>query len=137
MTEKPAQPLRIRLAAQLNDLRDGGDKDLEVGRLVGGLAAAIADARKRTNWKAAKKSLSTAERFVLLADIDRNILLRLKAREGKHVYAMQLIGISVAAAGEPELHQGEMLLDQYITAAEKVYRGATAGRSPAARPAAS
>ena len=123
MSQKPL-PLKHRLAAQLVDLSNGGKQDREIAGLVGGLAMAIADKLKKPNWLAAKSAMGDAERMVLLADFDKTIPERLKQGHGKHVYAMQLLGISVAVAGDPdpELRDGEKLLDDYIVAAEKLYR---------------
>lgn len=123
MTKKPL-PLKNRLAAQLVDLANGGRQDREIAALVGGLAATIADKLGKPDWLAAKAVMSDAERMVLLADFDKTIPEHLKQGKGKHVYAMQLLGISVAASADPdpEMRDGEKLLDDYVVAAETIYR---------------
>jgi hypothetical protein len=129
MSKKPL-PLKHRLAAQLVDLANGGREDREIAVLVGGLAATISDRLGKANWHKAKAAMGDAERVVLLADFDQTIPAHLKQGKGKHVYAMQLLGISVAASGDPdpEMRDGEKLLDDYVAAAETIFRHADASR---------
>jgi hypothetical protein len=108
----------------LKNIKEFGSRHAEAMWLTGSLAARLMNRTKSATWPDFKKTLSPGARNKLLRDFEEegNALYA----EGKEVkaYAIQALSASVVASMllEPDLKEGEVLLDRWIAASLKVFR---------------
>lgn len=117
--------LKQRLAAVLEDLRTDGGTDPETVWTIGSLAAALVDKAKASSWPALKEGLTAEAYDKLLADFQKQGNDLYQSGDVRKAYAIQALGLSLVSRTQrkdPEMRQGEMLLDSMITGALDIYR---------------
>lgn len=119
------EDLKLRLAVVLKDLRDNDKSDPEAIWQIGSLAAALMDKTGMSSWADFKSSLKQEIYEGLIQDFQTQGNALYQAGERRKAYAIQAIGISVVAMtqrADPQLRDGEILLDALIEGAVKIYR---------------
>jgi hypothetical protein len=119
------QDLKQRLAAVLADIRENGKDDPEAIWTIGSLAATLIDKAKAKSWPELKDALSAAAYDKLLGDFQTQGNALHQAGERKKAYAIQALGISLVCRtqrADPQMRQGEQLLDAMITGAVDLFR---------------
>ncbi|MDB5613280.1 MAG: hypothetical protein JWQ22_933 [Devosia sp.] len=109
--------LLSKIAALLEDLRSEGMENGEAMFLLGTAAANLVDMGKDlTSWTGFKAVLTRPDMIHLLQEIDAQGNRMLDEDKVNIAYALQIIGMSVAASGsdDPQLQQGGALLDDVI-----------------------
>lgn len=116
--------LKQRLAAVLRDLKEEGPGDPEAVWMIGSLTALITDKAGAPSWSVYKKSITRREYDGLLADFQRQGNGFYQAGEVKRAYAIQALALSLVCRTQkdPEIRQGEALLDQLIQGAVAIFR---------------
>lgn len=120
----PQDQFKQRLADVVRDLSTSGRKDREAMFLLGELAHRLTSKAGTESWSTLKAGLSAADYDGLLKSFERqgNAL----TREGrvKPAYAIQALANSLVARTQnkdPQIAQGEILLDRAINAAIAYY----------------
>ena len=109
--------LLSKIAALLEDLRREGMENGEAMFLLGTAAANLVDMGKGLkSWTGFKAVLTRPDIIKLLQEIDTEGNRMLDEDKVNVAYALQIIGMSVAASGSdnPQLQQGGALLDDVI-----------------------
>ena len=134
MTPEAETILLTKIAALLDDLRREGTENGEAMFLLGTAAANLVDMGKAGNWAQLKQKLSSAEIVGLLRQIDAEGNRMLDEDKVNFAYALQIIGMSLAASGgeNPQLRQGASLLDDIIETTLVNYRNYVRTRTPQA-----
>ena len=134
MTPEAETILLTKIATVLDDLRREGAENGEAMFLLGTAAANLVDMGKAGNWAQLKQKLSSAEIVGLLRQIDAEGNRMLDEDKVNFAYALQIIGMSLAASGgeNPQLRQGASLLDDIIETTLVNYRNYVRTRTPQA-----
>ena len=134
MTPEAETILLTKIATLLDDLRREGTENGEAMFLLGTAAANLVDMGKAGNWAQLKQKLSSAEIVGLLRQIDAEGNRMLDEDKVNFAYALQIIGMSLAASGgeNPQLRQGASLLDDIIETTLVNYRNYVRTRTPQA-----
>ena len=134
MTPEAETILLTKIAALLDDLRREGTENGEAMFLLGTAAANLVDMGKAGNWAQLKQKLSSAEIVGLLRQIDAEGNRMLDEDKVNFAYALQIIGMSLAASGgeNPQLRRGASLLDDIIETTLVNYRNYVRTRTPQA-----
>ncbi|WP_332686493.1 hypothetical protein [Devosia sp.] len=124
MTPETQTILLSKIAAVLEDLRREGMENGEAMFLLGSAAANLVDMGKRKNWRELKAALTATDVLQLLQQIDTEGNRMLDEDKVNFAYALQIIGMSLAASGgdNPQLLQGASLLDDIIETTHTNYR---------------
>lgn len=116
---------KIRFATVLQDFQQNGTKDPEIMWLTGSLASDLADSVSGTSWSAAKSVMDKPTYDNLLKVFETRGTQHHREGREKHAYAIQVLAISLISGTQrrdPEMAEGEKLLDQIIDAALAVHR---------------
>jgi hypothetical protein len=117
--------LKQRLAALLVDLRDEAPKDPEAIWLIGSLASDLTLKAKTPNWKAFKQKMTPDVYRTLVRDFQEQGNKLYQQNKRRHAYAVQALAISIVASTQridPQMREGEALLDGFIERALTAYR---------------
>jgi hypothetical protein len=117
--------LKQRLAAVLADLKDEAPKDPEAIWLIGSLASDLALKAKAPTWKAFKQKMTQDMYRTLVRDFQAEGNKLYQENKRRHAYAIQALAISIVASTQrvdPQMREGEALLDGFIEKALTVYR---------------
>lgn len=129
------QDFKERLVAVMRDLNDNLPGDTEAMWMIGSLATRLIDLYKLRTWTQFKAGLSAQAYDQLLKDFQEQGNAYHRDGKDKAAYAIQLLGISVVARtqADPEVQQGDKLLDEVINGMVATHRKAQAARSRTAR----
>lgn len=124
MTPEAEAILLNKLTQVMRDLHDQGADDGEAMFYVGAGADYVCKTGRASAWPALKSKLSTAETVGLLAQIDTEGQAAVAKGQLKQGYALQVLGLSIAAIGanDPKIHAATSLLDDLIAKALANYR---------------
>lgn len=130
MTPEAQNALRAQIATMLQDLRAETGADGETMFLLGAGADSLAQMAKAKTWLEFKAAITPADIIQLLQQIDMEGTKLLDDNKLKYAYALQALGMSLAAAGgnEPSLLQGAALLDDVIEETLANYRAYAASK---------
>lgn len=122
------QDFKERLVAVMRDVKESGAKDPEAMWLIGSLAARLIDLYKLRSWTEFKAQLTREAYDRLLKDFEQQGNSYHKDGKAKAAYAIQLLAVSVIARTQkdPEVQQGDKLLDGMINRMVGAYRKALA-----------
>jgi hypothetical protein len=123
------QDFKNRFVAVLKDLQRSGSKDGEAMWLLGSLASDLADDLKRSSWTSAKNAMGPKTFDALLRKFEEQGNEHHREGRRKHAYAIQTLSMSLVARtqrNDPQMAEGEVLLDRMIDYATAVYRKAKA-----------
>jgi hypothetical protein len=122
------QDFKERLVAVLRDVKESGSQDPEAVWLIGSLATRLIDLYKLRTWSEFKQKLTPDAYDQLLRDFEKQGNDFHKQGKAKAAYAIQLLAISVICRTQrdPEVRQGEKLLDGLIGSTVTAYRKASA-----------
>jgi hypothetical protein len=125
------QDFKERLVAVMRDVKDNGSQDPEAVWLIGSLATRLIDLYKLRGWSEFKQQLSPTAYDRLLKDFEEQGNGYHKQGNAKAAYAIQLLAISVVCRTQrdPEVREGEKLLDQMINSTVVAYRKASAAEA--------
>lgn len=125
------QDFKERLVAVMRDVKDNGLQDPEAIWLIGSTAARLIDLYGLKAWGAFKRQLTSEAYDQLLKDFSEQGNSFHKQGKAKAAYAIQLLAISVVCRTQqdPEVRQGEKLLDQVIERTVAAYRKASAAEA--------
>ena len=120
------QDFKERLVAIMRDVKDNLTEDKEAMWLIGSLAARLVDLYKLKTWTQFKAKLSAEACDRLLRDFEEQGNSFHRDGKDKAAYAVQLLAVSVVAKTQvdPEVRQGEELLDSIINGVVATYRKA-------------
>lgn len=123
MPEKE-EAIRQKLANVVRDLHSNGTKDPEAMALLGSLADAVMARHKAQRWLEVKTAMSEDEVKETLGTFDRRGDAFYREGRIKQAYAIQALATSVLVHSQwdPELREGERLLDEVIDRAVAFYR---------------
>ncbi|MDB5473736.1 MAG: hypothetical protein JWP99_1039 [Devosia sp.] len=119
------QDFKQRFAVLLRDLQQDGTKDAEIMWMLGMLAAELSMELKSTSWSAAKSVITVPVYDQLLKKFQQRGEECLRAGRRNEAYAIQVLSYSLIArtqTGDPDMVQGEKLIDVVIDRAMAVYR---------------
>jgi hypothetical protein len=116
MTPDAEAILLTKVTALLGDLRREGTENGEAMFLLGSAAANFVDMGKVATWREFKALLSTSDIIQLLQQIDTEGNRLLDEDKVNFAYALQIVGMSLAAARSENtnLREGASLLDDVI-----------------------
>lgn len=125
------QDFKDRLAAVMRDLKDNIADDTEAMWMIGNFATGLVDLYKVKTWSQFKAKLTAQAYDQLLKDFEQQGNGYHKAGKAKAAYAIQLLAISTIARTQvdPEVKQGEQLLDGLINGTVATYRKARAAEA--------
>ena len=125
------QDFKERLVAVMRDLKANGSEDPEALWLIGSLAARLIDLYKLRGWGEFKAQLTPEAYDRLLKDFEEQGNGYHRDGKPKAAYAIQLLAISVIARTQrdPEVRQGEKLLDGMINNLVATYRKTSAAEA--------
>jgi hypothetical protein len=125
------QDFKDRLVAVMRDVKENLTEDTEAMWLIGSLAARLVDIYKLKTWTQFKAALSAAAYDRLLKDFEEQGNAYHRDGKDKAAYAIQLLALSVVAKtqADPQVKQGEQLLDSLINGFVATYRKAQAARA--------
>jgi hypothetical protein len=125
------QDFKERLAAALSDLNEAGSKDAEAVWLIGSLSARLVDIYKLKSWRAFKQQLTAPAYNQLLKDFETEGNSYHNAGKARAAYAIQMLAMSVVCRTQrdPQVREGEALLDQMIDRMLTAYRKASAAEA--------
>lgn len=125
------QDFKERLVAVMHDVKDNALQDPEAIWLIGSTAGRLIDLYKLKGWGAFKRQLTSEAYDQLLKDFGEQGNSFHKQGKAKAAYAIQLLAISVVCRTQqdPEVRQGEKLLDQMIESTVVAYRKASAAEA--------
>lgn len=133
MTPEAETILLNKITQVMRDLHEHGTDDGEAMFLLGAAADYVCKTGQSATWPALKARLSHTETMGLLAQIDVEGQAALAKNQSKHAYALQILGMSVTAAGaeRQEIRAASALLDNLIGTALSNYRKhASKGATP-------
>lgn len=133
MTSPTQNALRVQLATLLEDLRVTGSEDGEAMFMLGAGADRLASLAEVQSWSELKAKLIPADVLALLQQIDLEGKQALADDKIKHAYALQALGMSLAATGnaDPLVRAGAELVDQVIEETLTNYRNYAANAAGA------
>jgi hypothetical protein len=123
MTTKE-QDFKQRFATLLADLQKDGTKDSEIMWVLGTLAAELAGDLKSTSWSGAKGKMNVAIYDQLLKKFQQRGDEHYRAGRHNEAYAIQVLSYSLIArtqTGDPQMQEGEALIDAVIDRAAALY----------------
>lgn len=125
------QDFKDRLVAVMRDVKDNIRDDAEAMWLIGSLAAGLVDLYKVRSWGQFKGKLTREAYDQLLKDFEQQGNGYHQEGKAKAAYAIQLLAISTVARTQtdPEVKQGEQLLDGIINGMITNYRKASAAEA--------
>ncbi|MGN6486253.1 MAG: hypothetical protein ACTHLT_00345 [Devosia sp.] len=125
------QDFKERFVAMMRDLQESGSKDPEAVWLIGSLAARLIDLYKLKTWREFKVQLSREAYDRLLADFREQGNSYHQEGKPKAAYAIQLLAMSTIAPKQtdPQVLQGDRLLDDMINRMVAAYRQALAAET--------
>lgn len=125
------QDFKDRLVAVMRDVNDNLTNDAEAMWMIGSLATRLVDLYKVKNWSQFKARLTPQTYDQLLKDFEQQGNAHHKEGNAKAAYAIQLLAISTVARtqADPEVKQGEQLLDGIINGTVATYRKALAAEA--------
>ena len=125
------QDFKERLVAIMRDVKDNLTDDTEAMWTIGSLAARLVDLYKVKTWTQFKAKLSAEAYDRLLKDFEEQGNAFHRDGKDKAAYAVQLLAVSVIARTQidPEVRQGEELLDGIINGVVATYRKAQASKA--------
>ncbi len=125
------QDFKERLVAIMRDVKDNLTDDTEAIWTIGSLAARLVDLYKVRTWTQFKAKLSAEAYDRLLKDFEEQGNAFHRDGKDKAAYAVQLLAVSVIARTQidPEVRQGEELLDGIINGVVATYRKAQASKA--------
>ena len=124
MTPEAEAILLNKITQVMRDLHEQGAHDGEAMFMVGAGADYVCKTGQAATWAALKSKLSATETVGLLAQIDVEGQTAIAKGQDKHAYALQLLGLSVAAIGArgQEVLTAAGLMDDLIATALGNYR---------------
>lgn len=124
MTTEAESILLNKITAVLRDLQEQGTNDGEAMFMLGAGADHLCKTGAAADWSALKGRLGTTETVGLLAQIDSEGRAAVANGQHKQAYALQALGLSVAAlgAGNRDIRTAASLLDDLIATALRNYR---------------
>jgi hypothetical protein len=124
MTPQAETILLNKINQVIRDLHGQGTRDGEAMFMLGAGADYLCMTGQVANWPALKARLSPTETIGLLAQIDAEGDAAVAKDQLKHAYALQILGLSVAAAGtsNPQIRTATGLLDDLIATTLNNYR---------------
>jgi hypothetical protein len=125
MTTNKREDLKQRMAVVLKDLKENGRSDPEALALVGSLAAELTNKTRTQTWASLKQKMTQGLYEEMMRDFQANGNELFKAGRKRHAFAIQVLGISLAASTQridAEMRQGELLLDAMIDNCLKAYK---------------
>jgi hypothetical protein len=116
MTNDADAILLTKITALLNDLNNEGTDNGEAMFLLGSAAASLTDTAEVQTWAQFRQTLDNADIIQLLGQIDTEGNRLLDEDKVTFAYAIQIVGMSLAAWGSdnPRLREGASLLDAVI-----------------------
>ena len=123
MTTKE-QDFKQRFATLLRDLQTDGTKDSEIMWVLGTLAAELARDLQSTTWSGAKNKMNAAIYNQLLKKFEERGNEHYRAGRHNEAYAIQVLSYSLIArtqAADPQMKEGEALIDEVIDRAAILY----------------
>lgn len=125
------QDFKDRLVAVMRDLKDNIAHDAEALWMIGNLATGLVDLYKVKTWSQFKARLTPQAYDQLLRDFEQQGNGYHKEGKATAAYAIQLLAISTIAKTQtdPEVKQGEQLLDGIINGMVATYRKALAAEA--------
>ena len=133
MTPEAETILLNKITQVMRDLHEQGTQDGEAMFLLGAGADYICKTGKAATWSTLKSKLSATETIGLLTQIDAEGQAAVAKGQVKHAYALQILGLSVAAIGaqSQEIRTATRLMDDLIATALGNYRKhASKGAAP-------
>lgn len=124
MTPEAETILLNKITQVMRDLHEHGTEDGEAMFMLGAGADYLCTSAEASNWSALKSKLSATETLGLLAQIDAEGQAAVAKQQVKHAYALQILGLSVAAidAARPDTRTATRLIDDLIATALNNYR---------------
>ena len=124
MTPEAETILLNKITQVLRDLQQQGASDGEAMFMLGAAADYVCTTGKAATWPALKTKLGAVETLGLLAQIDAEGQAAVEKGQVKQGYALQILGLSVAAIGaqDPQIGTAIPLLDDLISKALENYR---------------
>ena len=119
------QDFKARFAEVLKDMQQSGSKDKEAMWLLGSLASDLAEDLKRNSWTSAKAAMGPKTYDALLNKFQEQGNEHHQEGRRKHAYVIQALSMSLIARtqrAEPQMAEGEALLDRITDHAAAVYR---------------
>ena len=119
------EDFKQRFDSILLDMRAGGTRDAEGMWLIGSLGARIVDQGQQPSWAEFKRTLSQPNFRALITSFQKQGADL--AQQGAHqqIYAIQVLAVSLVARiqnEDPEIADGDKILDQIIDDAISIYR---------------
>lgn len=111
------EDFKNRFATLMRDLQQDGTKNPQAVRAIGVLALALAKQLKSTTWSGAKSNITMPIYDQLLKQLEHSGNEHYQAGRHNEAYAIQALSYSLVArtqAGDPQMAQGEALLDAAI-----------------------
>jgi hypothetical protein len=132
MTPEAEAILLNKITQVMQDLHERGTDDGEAMFMVGAGADYVCKTGQAATWAALKSKLSTTETLGLLAQIDVDGQTAIAKGQDKQAYALQLLGLSVAAIGarSQEIRTATGLMDDLIATALGNYRKHASKKAP-------
>jgi hypothetical protein len=118
------EEFKQRFAAVLLDLTENGQKDPEALWLIGSLACELTERTGHAKWAVFKREMTRQTYDQLLDDFQREGNRQHQEGDPKKAFAIQVLGLSLVARTQtdPEMRQGDALLDQMIETTMTVFR---------------
>jgi hypothetical protein len=125
------EDFKERFVAVMRDLKEHGAKDPEAMWVLGSFATRLTNLSKRRTWTEFKAALTAPAYDQLLNEFQTQGNAYYRQRNAHAAYAIELLALSVVARTQrdPQVREGEKLLDQAISAAVAFYRKAKADRA--------
>ncbi|MBE0580565.1 hypothetical protein [Devosia sp.] len=133
MTPEAETILLNKITQVMRDLHEHGTEDGEAMFMLGAGADHVCKTGQAPTWAALKSRLSDTETLGLLAQIDVEGQAAVAKDQVKQAYALQILGLSVAAIGaqSPQIRTAAGLMDDLIATALGNYRKhASKGATP-------
>ena len=132
MTADAETILLNKITKVLGDLQEQGARDGEAMFMLGAGADYLCTSADAASWSDLKSKLSATETLGLLAQVDAEGQAAVARDQIKHAYALQILGLSVAAidAQRPDTRAATRLIDDLIASALTNYRQYAAKGAP-------
>jgi hypothetical protein len=124
-TEARNAEFKQRFASVLADIQQTGYNDGEAMALIGSLAAELCGSLQQQNWTTAKSVMSHQTYNDLLKIFENRGNEYHQAGKQKHAYAIQALAMSLISAtmrSDPQMAEGEKMLDAIIDRSVAVYQ---------------
>lgn len=133
MTPEAETILLNKITQVLRDVHEQGASDGEAMFMLGAAADYVCTTGQARTWPALKAKLSPTETIGLLAQIDAEGQAAVANGQVKHAYALQILGLSIAAIGgeSQQIRTATGLVDDLIIRTLTNYRNhASKGAAP-------